>query len=71
VREGCPLCDTFLLDLSLDLGPVSPAVALIDVDADPALATQFGLRVPVLEMAGEVICEARYDSARVRQALRL
>jgi len=71
VREGCHLCDTFLLDLSLDLGPASPAVALVDVDADPDLATRFGLRVPVLEVAGEIVCEARYDPARVRQALRL
>ena len=43
----------------------------MDVDADPALAARYGLRVPVLEQGGAVICEGRYDRDRVRRALRL
>ncbi|HEX7374749.1 MAG TPA: glutaredoxin family protein [Steroidobacteraceae bacterium] len=71
VREGCPLCDEFLVDLSADLGPGMAALAIIDVDGDPALALRVGLRVPVLEAAGAVVFEGRYDRNRVRQALRL
>ena len=70
VLDGCPLCDEFLLELGLDLGPGVEPVA-VDVDADPALAARYGLRVPVLEQGGAVICEGRYDRDRVRRALRL
>ena len=71
VREGCHLCDLFLLDLAQDMGPSYAMLAVVDVDADPALAAEFGLRVPVLAVAGRVVCEGRYDSPRVRDALRV
>ncbi len=70
VRDGCHLCEEFLLELSLDLAP-GAAFATVDVDGDPGLAARYGLRVPVLEQGGEVVCEGRYDRARVRRALRL
>ncbi len=69
VREGCHLCDEFLLDLSLDLGPGGMGLEVTDVDREEALAARYGLRVPVLEVGGTVACEGRYDSARVRSAL--
>lgn len=71
VREGCHLCDEFLLDLSLDLGARQADLAVIDVDGDPPLAARYGLRVPVLEDGGAVVCEGLYDRERVRRALRL
>ena len=71
VREGCHLCDQFLVELSLDLGPAIERVALVDVDRDAELASCFGLRVPVLEADGEVLCEGFYDGAGVRRALRV
>jgi hypothetical protein len=71
VRAGCHLCDEFLVDLSLELGPAVSTVEITDVDRDAGLAARYGLRVPVLEVAGEVACEGRYDAARVRRALRV
>jgi len=71
VREGCHLCDLFLLDLAQDMGTSYAMLAVVDVDGDPALAAEFGLRVPVLALAGRVVCEGRYDSPRVRDALRV
>ena len=71
VREGCHLCDDFLVDLSLDLGPAYRDLSVVDVDHDPELAARYGLRVPVLEVTGQVACEGRYDAARVRRALRV
>lgn len=71
VREGCHLCDDFHLELGLDLGPAVAGVTLVDVDSDPRLAALYGLRVPVLEAPGGIVCEGRYDRERVRQALRL
>lgn len=71
VREGCHLCDQFLVELSMDLGPDIERLAVVDVDRDPDLAARFGLRVPVLEMDGEVLCEGFYDGAGVRRALQV
>ena len=71
VREGCHLCDDFLVDLSLQLGPAYGDLSVVDVDHDPGLAARYGLRVPVLEVAGEVACEGRYDATRVRRALQV
>jgi len=69
VREGCCLCEHFLVELSVDLGPAFEQLAVVDVDRDAELATLFGLRVPVLAVHGEVLCEGVYDGARVRGAL--
>jgi Glutaredoxin-like domain (DUF836) len=71
VREGCHLCDEFLLGLSLDLGTRHAELGIVDVDGSPELAARFGLRVPVLQHGGAVVCEGRYDRDRVRRALRL
>jgi hypothetical protein len=69
VREGCHLCEQFLLELSLELGPGIERLQVQEVDRDVDLAVRFGLRVPVLELDGTVLCEGIYDGTRVRQAL--
>jgi hypothetical protein len=71
VREGCHLCDDFLRELAVELGAAFDEVRIVDVDGDADLAVRFGLRVPVLEHRGSVVCEARIDAERIRQALRL
>jgi hypothetical protein len=71
VREGCHLCEQFMLELSLDLGPDMERLQVQDVDRDADLAVRFGLRVPVLELDGAVISEGVYDGAGVRGALGL
>ena len=71
VREGCHLCDDFLVALAQDLGAAAEGLAVRDVDTDPDLALRYGTRVPVLAAAGSVICEGRYDRARVLAALRV
>ena len=71
VREGCHLCEDFLLNLSLDFGLDHEDVAVVDVSSDVALALRYGLRVPVLTRNGEPIAEGIFDSAQIRHALRL
>lgn len=71
VREGCHLCDTFLVELEQDLVRARVALRLVDVDSDDALAAEFGLRVPVLALSGRVVCEGRYEPQRVRGALQV
>jgi hypothetical protein len=71
VRDGCHLCEQFLLDLTLDFPTVLSTLRTVDVDTDPSLAAVYGLRVPVLETAGLAVCEGRYDRSRVVAALGL
>lgn len=71
VRAGCHLCDEFLLDFSLDHPAHLPQLTLRDVDTEPLLAAEYGLRVPVLRCDGTVACEGRYDRGKVAAALQV
>ena len=71
VREGCHLCEQFRVELSIDLGPDVETVQVVDVDHDVELASRYGLRVPVLEASGTVLCEGVYDGERVRRAMQV
>ena len=71
VREGCHLCEQFLLDLALDFPALHAVLRTVDVDTDPGLAATYSLRVPVLAAAGSAVCEGQYDRARVGAALGL
>jgi Glutaredoxin-like domain (DUF836) len=71
VREGCHLCDEFLLNFSLDHPELLETLETRDVDTESALATEFGLRVPVLTVDGLVACEGCYDRDKVATALGL
>jgi hypothetical protein len=62
-REGCGLCEQMLLDLAgHEQSGVIPPVTVLDVDSDPALARQYGLKVPVLLLDGSVICHYTLNS---------
>jgi hypothetical protein len=48
-----------------------PAVTLVDVDADPLLQRRWSLRIPVLLLDGERVCEQRLDVPELLRLLRL
>lgn len=64
-RRGCHLCEA-AEDLLAGFGV---AVTAIDVDAEPAAAARYGLRVPVLELEGEAVLEGRFDERRLTALL--
>ena len=49
-----------------DAGSTPP----VDVDGDRALKKRYGLRLPVLEVAGEEVFEGRPDAGTLRRAVR-
>jgi predicted thioredoxin/glutaredoxin len=52
-----------LLELAgLERSGSIPQVSIVDVDSDPELARQFGLKVPVLLLDGSVICHYTLNS---------
>ncbi|HMI37636.1 MAG TPA: glutaredoxin family protein [Steroidobacteraceae bacterium] len=71
-RADCELCDRLLLQLdTLRQRAAIPAVTLVDVDGDPVLQRRWGLRVPVLLLDGERVCEQALDVSELLRLLRL
>ena len=68
-RSYCHLCDDMLAAIrSVEGGPAID-VEIIDVDADEALARQFGEDVPVLLHRGREIARHRLDPQELRRFL--
>jgi hypothetical protein len=72
-RAYCHLCDEMAAALAPLAAAHGAAVAVVDVDADPALDAAFGDLVPVLFLGtpgdGRELCHFRLDAARVTAAL--
>jgi thioredoxin reductase (NADPH) len=66
-RAGCHLCD----DMMLELERLKPALgfeySIRDVDADPALASRYGARVPVLVAGDTELCCYFLDERSLRE----
>jgi hypothetical protein len=45
------------------------AVDVTDVDRDAALRERYGHKIPVLLLAGELVCHGRLDASEVHKAL--
>ncbi len=61
IRHGCHLCDAFIEELSGYQQKWAFSYRLVDVDSDTQLAEQYGVRVPLLTLNDEVICEYFLD----------
>ncbi len=72
-RSYCHLCDEMLEAVTPLAAARDVAIAVVDVDGDPALEAAYGDRVPVL-FAGEPrggveLCHFRLDRTRVDEAI--
>ncbi len=67
-RADCHLCEQMLEALAWlrEEPEVEFDVTFVDVDRDPALARRYGLRVPVLAVAGRELCDLELDLPAVR-----
>jgi Glutaredoxin-like domain (DUF836) len=45
-------------------------VDVVDVDSEPAARARYGHKIPVLLLAGEMVCHGRLDPEEVDKALR-
>jgi glutaredoxin len=68
-RPGCHLCEDARAVLAAVAGDLGVGWVERDVDADDALADEYGDRVPVLLLDGAEHCYWRVDEARLRAAL--
>ena len=68
-RPGCHLCELLLEELAplvRDRAVLEPR----DVDAREEWRQAFGVRIPVVQIAGSVVCEGRLDVPAIVGALR-
>jgi hypothetical protein len=68
-RPGCGLCEEMLEELAALPAAQGIAVQVTDVDRDPALRERYGHKIPVLLLAGELVCHGRLDPDEVHKAL--
>jgi glutaredoxin len=68
-RPGCSLCEEMLEELAALPAAQGIAVQVTDVDRDPALRERYGHKIPVLLLAGELVCHGRLDAEEVHKAL--
>jgi glutaredoxin len=69
-RPGCHLCDE-ARDAILALRDEGLAIALreVDIERDERLHTELGERIPVVEVAGEIVSELVVDVRSLRSRL--
>jgi hypothetical protein len=66
-RDGCHLCEELASLLHRGWPQVVDRLAWIDVDSSPESRELYGLRVPVLEMDGRVLCDLAPDPQCLRE----
>ena len=68
-RQYCHLCQDMLAALQALRGEYGFELAVLDVDADPALLARYDELVPVLTAADRELCHYFLDEAAVRTYL--
>ena len=58
-----------LIELAALPAAAQAGVDVRDVDADPAAKVRYGHKIPVLLLAGELVCHGRLDPEEVHKAL--
>jgi glutaredoxin len=68
-KADCHLCEVahaMLIELQAD---VAFELQEVDISMDPALAREYGTRIPVIEVDGTAVAELRVDRAFLRRLL--
>ena len=68
-RPGCGLCEEMLVKLAALPAAAGVPVDVIDVDADGATRSRYGHKIPVLLLAGELVCHGHLNAEEVHKAL--
>jgi hypothetical protein len=68
-RAGCGLCEEMLSELAALPDVAALGIDILDVDADLAVRARYGHKIPVLLLAGELVCHGRLDLEELHKAL--
>ncbi len=69
-RPGCHLCETMLEQLQPFLEKYSLEVQLVDIESDDELLRRYAIKIPVLALEGETLCQYQLDPQVLTQALK-
>ena len=67
-RPGCHLCEQLLEDL-MPLVRGRLEIEFVNIDDDADLGREYGTRIPVIEFAGQFICQYTLDRIAIRAIL--
>jgi hypothetical protein len=67
-RPGCHLCEQLLEDL-MPLVRERLEIEVVNIDDDADLGREYGTRIPVIEFAGQFICQYTLDRIAIRAIL--
>jgi hypothetical protein len=70
-RDGCSLCEEMQVELQAMPQFSRWRLDVLDVDADAALRSRYGHKVPVLLLEGELVCHGRLDREELLKAVSL
>ena len=71
IRAGCHLCDEARPVVEKAVSRVGGTIHEVDIDTDDALTRDYGMRVPVLLGAGDIVlAEGKIEARSLRKALR-
>ena len=68
-RPGCDLCEEMLSELAALPSAKGIPIDVVDIDREPAARARYGHKIPVLLLAGEVLCHGRLDPEEVDKTL--
>lgn len=68
-RDGCHLCDVLLAAVEALRDRYTFELETVDIDEDPVLLARFNVKVPVVEVDGDILCCHRLDDAGLIDAL--
>ena len=68
-RPGCHLCE-LLIDELLPLIRCRLDLEVLNIDTRPDWTEKYGMRIPVVEYAGQTLCQYHLDAAAIRSVLR-
>lgn len=69
-RAGCHLCEAMQEELQPYLDQYRLTLELVDIDNDDELLRHYAVKIPVLALDGETICQYRLDPGVLTQALK-
>lgn len=67
-RPGCHLCEQLIEELAPLLSGRA-RLEILNIDSRPDWQTEYGNRVPVVEMDGRIICEQRLNRETLHRTL--
>ena len=68
-RPGCGLCEEMLQELAALPSAKGLPIDVVDVDGDPTARARYGHKIPVLLLAGDLVCHGRLDPEEVDKAI--